>query len=447
MLDIKFVRENPDIVKQNIKNKFQDAKLPLVDEVIALDAENRRTIQEANDLRAEKNRCSKQIGVLMAHGQRAEAEEMKKKVAESAARLAELEKKEPELEAKIRKIMLLIPNIIDHSVPIGPDDSHNVEVQRFGEPVVPDFEIPYHTEIMEKFNGVDMDAAGRVSGNGFYYLMGDIARLHSAVLAYARDFMINKGFTYCIPPFMIHGNVVEGVMSQNDMDAMMYKIEGEDLYLIGTSEHSMIGKFIDQIIPEASLPQTLTSYSPCFRKEKGAHGIEERGVYRIHQFEKQEMIVVCRPEDSMAWYEKMWRFSVELFRSMEIPVRQLECCSGDLADLKVKSCDIEAWSPRQQKYFEVCSCSNLGDAQARRLRMRVKGADGRMYLPHTLNNTVVAPPRMLIAFLENHLQADGSVTIPEVLTWAVPRSLSPKNKKPTNIGASRICAAPRLIFS
>ena len=415
MLDIKFVRENPDIVKQNIKNKFQDAKLPLVDEVIALDAENRRTIQEANDLRAEKNRCSKQIGVLMAHGQRAEAEEMKKKVAESAARLAELEKMEPELEAKIRKIMLLIPNIIDHSVPIGPDDSHNVEVQRFGDPVVPDFEIPYHTEIMEKFNGVDMDAAGRVSGNGFYYLMGDIARLHSAVLAYARDFMINKGFTYCIPPFMIHGNVVEGVMSQNDMDAMMYKIEGEDLYLIGTSEHSMIGKFIDQIIPEASLPQTLTSYSPCFRKEKGAHGIEERGVYRIHQFEKQEMIVVCRPEDSMAWYEKMWRFSVELFRSMEIPVRQLECCSGDLADLKVKSCDIEAWSPRQQKYFEVCSCSNLGDAQARRLRMRVKGADGRMYLPHTLNNTVVAPPRMLIAFLENHLQADGSVTIPEVL--------------------------------
>ena len=415
MLDIKFVRENPDIVKQNIKNKFQDAKLPLVDEVIALDAENRRTIQEANDLRAEKNRCSKQIGVLMAHGQRAEAEEMKKKVAESAVRLAELEKKEPELEAKIRKIMLVIPNIIDPSVPIGTDDSHNVEAHRFGEPVVPDFEIPYHTEIMEKFNGVDMDAAGRVSGNGFYYLMGDIARLHSAVLAYARDFMINKGFTYCIPPFMIHGNVVEGVMSQNDMDAMMYKIEGEDLYLIGTSEHSMIGKFIDQIITEASLPQTLTSYSPCFRKEKGAHGIEERGVYRIHQFEKQEMIVVCRPEDSMAWYEKMWRFSVELFRSMEIPVRQLECCSGDLADLKVKSCDIEAWSPRQQKYFEVCSCSNLGDAQARRLRMRVKGADGRMYLPHTLNNTVVAPPRMLIAFLENHLQADGSVTIPEVL--------------------------------
>lgn len=415
MLDIRFIRENPEIVKQNIRNKFQDSKLPLVDEVIELDAENRRTIQEANDLRAEKNRLSKQIGVLMAHGQREEAEETKKKVAESAARLAELEKAEPELEEKIRKIMLLIPNIIDPSVPIGPDDSHNVEVERFGEPKVPDFEIPYHTQIMESFNGVDMDAAGRVSGNGFYYLMGDIARLHSAVLAYARDFMIAKGFTYCIPPFMIHGNVVEGVMSQNDMDAMMYKIEGEDLYLIGTSEHSMIGKFIDQMIPEASLPQTLTSYSPCFRKEKGAHGIEERGVYRIHQFEKQEMIVVCRPEDSMAWYEKMWRYSVELFRSMDIPVRQLECCSGDLADLKVKSCDIEAWSPRQQKYFEVCSCSNLGDAQARRLRMRVKGADGKTYLPHTLNNTVVAPPRMLIAFLENNLQADGSVKISEVL--------------------------------
>ena len=415
MLDIRFIRENPEIVKQNIRNKFQDSKLPLVDEVIELDAENRRTIQEANDLRAEKNRLSKQIGVLMAHGQREEAEETKKKVAESAARLAVLEKAEPELEEKIRKIMLLIPNIIDPSVPIGPDDSHNVEVERFGEPKVPDFEIPYHTQIMESFNGVDMDAAGRVSGNGFYYLMGDIARLHSAVLAYARDFMIAKGFTYCIPPFMIHGNVVEGVMSQNDMDAMMYKIEGEDLYLIGTSEHSMIGKFIDQMIPEANLPQTLTSYSPCFRKEKGAHGIEERGVYRIHQFEKQEMIVVCRPEDSMAWYEKMWRYSVELFRSMDIPVRQLECCSGDLADLKVKSCDIEAWSPRQQKYFEVCSCSNLGDAQARRLRMRVKGADGKTYLPHTLNNTVVAPPRMLIAFLENNLQADGSVKIPEVL--------------------------------
>ncbi len=415
MLDIRFIRENPEIVKQNIRNKFQDSKLPLVDEVIELDAENRRTIQEANDLRAEKNRLSKQIGVLMAHGQREEAEATKKKVAESAARLAVLEKAEPELEEKIRKIMLLIPNIIDPSVPIGPDDSHNVEVERFGEPKVPDFEIPYHTQIMESFNGVDMDAAGRVSGNGFYYLMGDIARLHSAVLAYARDFMIAKGFTYCIPPFMIHGNVVEGVMSQNDMDAMMYKIEGEDLYLIGTSEHSMIGKFIDQMIPEANLPQTLTSYSPCFRKEKGAHGIEERGVYRIHQFEKQEMIVVCRPEDSMAWYEKMWRYSVELFRSMDIPVRQLECCSGDLADLKVKSCDIEAWSPRQQKYFEVCSCSNLGDAQARRLRMRVKGADGKTYLPHTLNNTVVAPPRMLIAFLENNLQADGSVKIPEVL--------------------------------
>ena len=415
MLDIRFVRENPDIVKQNLKNKYQEQKLPLVDEVIALDAENRRTIQEANDLRAEKNRCSKQIGVLMAHGQRAEAEEMKKKVAESAARLAELEKLEPVLEEKIRKIMMVIPNIIDKSVPIGPDDSCNVEVERFGEPRVPDFDIPYHTEIMERLGGIDMDAAGRVSGNGFYYLMGDVARLHSAVLAYARDFMINRGFTYCIPPFMIHGNVVEGVMSQNDMDAMMYKIEGEDLYLIGTSEHSMIGKFIDQIIPEASLPQTLTSYSPCFRKEKGAHGIEERGVYRIHQFEKQEMIVVCRPEESMEWYEKMWRYSVELFRSMEIPVRQLECCSGDLADLKVKSCDIEAWSPRQKKYFEVCSCSNLGDAQARRLRMRVKGADGKIYLPHTLNNTVVAPPRMLIAFLENHLESDGSVTIPEVL--------------------------------
>ena len=415
MLDIRFIRENPEIVKQNIRNKFQDSKLPLVDEVIELDAENRRTIQEANDLRAEKNRLSKQIGVLTAHGQREEAEATKKKVAESAARLAVLEKAEPELEEKIRKIMLIIPNIIDPSVPIGPDDSHNVEVERFGEPKIPDFEIPYHTQIMESFNGVDMDAAGRVSGNGFYYLMGDIARLHSAVLAYARDFMIAKGFTYCIPPFMIHGNVVEGVMSQNDMDAMMYKIEGEDLYLIGTSEHSMIGKFIDQMIPEASLPQTLTSYSPCFRKEKGAHGIEERGVYRIHQFEKQEMIVVCRPEDSMAWYEKMWRYSVELFRSMDIPVRQLECCSGDLADLKVKSCDIEAWSPRQQKYFEVCSCSNLGDAQARRLRMRVKGADGKTYLPHTLNNTVVAPPRMLIAFLENNLQADGSVKIPEVL--------------------------------
>ena len=414
MLDIRFVRENPDIVKQNLKNKYQEQKLPLVDEVIALDAENRRTIQEANDLRAEKNRCSKQIGVLMAHGQRAEAEEMKKKVAESAARLAELEKLEPVLEEKIRKIMMVIPNIIDKSVPIGPDDSCNVEVERFGEPRVPDFDIPYHTEIMERLGGIDMDAAGRVSGNGFYYLMGDVARLHSAVLAYARDFMINRGFTYCIPPFMIHGNVVEGVMSQNDMDAMMYKIEGEDLYLIGTSEHSMIGKFIDQIIPEASLPQTLTSYSPCFRKEKGAHGLEERGVYRIHQFEKQEMIVVCKPEDSKMWFDKLWQNTVDLFRSMDIPVRTLECCSGDLADLKVKSVDVEAWSPRQKKYFEVGSCSNLGDAQARRLKIRVNGENGK-YFAHTLNNTVVAPPRMLIAFLENNLQADGSVRIPKVL--------------------------------
>ncbi len=420
MLDIRFVRENPEIVRENIKKKFQDAKLPLVDEVLELDEKNRAAITEASELRASRNTLSKQIGMLMGQAKKdsskaAEAEAIKAQVKKNADRLAELEALEEQYAARIRTIMLNIPNIIDPSVPIGPDDSHNVEVQRFGEPVVPDFEIPYHTEIMERFNGVDMDAAGRVSGNGFYYLMGDIARLHSAVLAYARDFMINKGFIYCIPPFMIHGNVVEGVMSQTDMDAMMYKIEGEDLYLIGTSEHSMIGKFIDQIIPEESLPQTLTSYSPCFRKEKGAHGIEERGVYRIHQFEKQEMIVVCRPEDSMDWYEKMWRFSVELFRSMEIPVRQLECCSGDLADLKVKSCDIEAWSPRQKKYFEVCSCSNLGDAQARRLKMRVKGADGKMYLPHTLNNTVVAPPRMLIAFLENHLQADGSVTIPEVL--------------------------------
>ena len=420
MLDIRFVRENPEIVKENIKKKFQDAKLPLVDEVLELDEKNRAAITEASELRASRNTLSKQIGMLMGQAKKdpskaAEAEAIKAQVKKNADRLAELEALEEQYAARIRTIMLNIPNIIDPSVPIGPDDSHNVEVQRFGEPVVPDFEIPYHTEIMERFNGVDMDAAGRVSGNGFYYLMGDIARLHSAVLAYARDFMINKGFIYCIPPFMIHGNVVEGVMSQTDMDAMMYKIEGEDLYLIGTSEHSMIGKFIDQIIPEESLPQTLTSYSPCFRKEKGAHGIEERGVYRIHQFEKQEMIVVCRPEDSMDWYEKMWRFSVELFRSMEIPVRQLECCSGDLADLKVKSCDIEAWSPRQKKYFEVCSCSNLGDAQARRLKMRVKGADGKMYLPHTLNNTVVAPPRMLIAFLETHLQADGSVTIPEVL--------------------------------
>ena len=420
MLDIRFVRENPEIVKENIKKKFQDAKLPLVDEVIELDEKNRAAITEASELRASRNSLSKQIGMLMGQAKKdpsklEEAEAIKAQVKANAERLVELEKLEEEYAERINAIMLTIPNIIDPSVPIGPDDSHNVEVERFGEPVTPDYPIPYHTEIMERFDGVDMDSAGRVSGNGFYYLMGDIARLHSAVLAYARDFMIDKGFIYCIPPFMIHGNVVTGVMSQTDMESMMYKIEGEDLYLIGTSEHSMIGKFIDRIIPEETLPQTLTSYSPCFRKEKGAHGIEERGVYRIHQFEKQEMIVVCKPEDSMAWYEKMWRYSVELFRSMEIPVRQLECCSGDLADLKVKSCDIEAWSPRQQKYFEVCSCSNLGDAQSRRLKMRVKGEDGKMYLPHTLNNTVVAPPRMLIAFLENHLQADGSITIPEVL--------------------------------
>ena len=420
MLDIKFVRENPDTVKENIKKKFQDEKLPLVDEVIDLDVKYRAAMTEANELRASRNALSKKVGQLMGQAKKdpsklAEAEEAKAQVKANADRLAELETLHDELAVRIRKIMLTIPNIIDPSVPIGPDDSANVEVEHFGEPVVPDFDIPYHTEIMESFNGVDMDSAGRVSGSGFYYLMGDIARLHSAVTAYGRDFMIDKGFTYCIPPFMIHGNVVEGVMSQTDMDAMMYKIEGEDLYLIGTSEHSMIGKFIDQILPEASLPQTLTSYSPCFRKEKGAHGIEERGVYRIHQFEKQEMIVVCKPEESRDWYEKMWRYSVELFRNLEIPVRQLECCSGDLADLKVKSCDIEAWSPRQKKYFEVCSCSNLGDAQARRLKIRVKGEDGKMYLPHTLNNTVVAPPRMLIAFLENHLQADGSVTIPEVL--------------------------------
>ena len=419
MLDIRFVRENPELVKENIKKKFQDAKLPLVDQVVALDQENRRTIQEAQDLRTARNAKSKQVGMLMGQAKKdpsklAEAEALKAEVKADADRLAWLEGREAELAEQIRHIMLQIPNIIDPSVPIGPDDSCNVEVQRFGEPAVPDFEIPYHTQIMESFDGIDMDAAGRVSGSGFYYLMGDIARLHEAVLAYARDFMMDKGFTFCIPPFMIHGNVVEGVMSQTEMDAMMYKIEGEDLYLIGTSEHSMIGKFIDQILPEDKLPQTLTSYSPCFRKEKGAHGIEERGVYRIHQFEKQEMVVVCRPEDSMAWYEKMWRYSVELFRSMDIPVRQLECCSGDLADLKVKSCDIEAWSPRQQKYFEVCSCSNLGDAQARRLKMRVKGEKG-MYLPHTLNNTVVAPPRMLIAFLENNLQADGSVKIPAPL--------------------------------
>ncbi len=420
MLDIKFLRENPEIVKENIKKKFQDAKLPLVDEVIDLDVKFRAAMTEANELRASRNALSKKVGQLMGQAKKdpsklEEAEAAKAAVKANADRLAELEKLNDELGARIRQIMLTIPNIIDESVPIGPDDSANVEVERFGEPLVPDYDIPYHTEIMESFNGIDMDAAGRVSGSGFYYLMGDIARLHSAMTAYGRDFMIDRGFTYCVPPFMIHGNVVEGVMSQTDMDSMMYKIEGEDLYLIGTSEHSMIGKFIDQILPEASLPQTLTSYSPCFRKEKGAHGIEERGVYRIHQFEKQEMIVVCRPEESRDWYEKMWRYSVELFRSLEIPVRQLECCSGDLADLKVKSCDIEAWSPRQQKYFEVCSCSNLGDAQARRLKIRVKGEDGRMYLPHTLNNTVVAPPRMLIAFLENHLQADGTVTIPEVL--------------------------------
>ena len=420
MLDIKFIRENPDAVRANITKKFQDAKLPLVDQVLALDEENRAAVSEANELRANRNALSKQVGMLMGQAKKdpsklEEAEAVKAQVKANADRLAELEAKETELAQQIRHIMLQIPNIIDPSVPIGPDDSCNVEVQRFGEPVVPDFEIPYHTQIMESFNGIDMDAAGRVSGNGFYYLMGDIARIHEGVLAYARDFMIGKGFIFCIPPFMIHGNVVEGVMSQTEMDAMMYKIEGEDLYLIGTSEHSMIGKFIDQIIPEDSLPQTLTSYSPCFRKEKGAHGIEERGIYRIHQFEKQEMIVVCRPEESADWYEKLWQYSVELFRSMEIPVRQLNCCSGDRADLKVKSGDIEAWSPRQQKYFEVCSCSNLGDAQARRLHIRIKGKDGKNYLAHTLNNTCVAPPRMLIAFLENHLQADGSVTIPKVL--------------------------------
>ena len=415
MIDINLIRKTPDVVRENIRKKFQDSKLPLVDEVIELDRKNREAMQQADSLRNQRKVLSKEIGGLMKQGKKDEAEATKAKVNEMAEELARLEQLEEEYAAEIKKRMQVIPQIIDPSVPIGKDDSENVEVECFGEKTKADFEIPYHTDIMAKFNGIDKEAAGRVSGNGFYYLMGDIARLHSAVLAYARDFMINKGFTYCIPPFMIHGNVVEGVMSQTEMDAMMYKIEGEDLYLIGTSEHSMIGKFIDQIIPEDKLPQTLTSYSPCFRKEKGAHGIEERGVYRIHQFEKQEMVVVCKPEDSMAWYEKMWRFSVELFRSMEIPVRQLECCSGDLADLKVKSCDIEAWSPRQKKYFEVCSCSNLGDAQARRLKMRVKGEDGKMYLPHTLNNTVVAPPRMLIAFLENHLQADGSVTIPEVL--------------------------------
>ena len=414
MLDIKFLRNNPDIVKQNIKNKFQDEKLPLVDEVIELDHRNREIKQEVETLRAEKNKASKQIGAMMAQKKLEEAEALKKKVAESAGRIDELSEEEKEVEEKIRKILMVIPNIIDPSVPIGKDDSENVELERFGEPVVPDFEIPYHTEIMESFNGIDLDSARRVAGNGFYYLMGDIARLHSAVLAYARDFMINRGFTYCVPPFMIRSNVVTGVMSFAEMDAMMYKIEGEDLYLIGTSEHSMIGKFINTQLTEDQLPQTLTSYSPCFRKEKGAHGIEERGVYRIHQFEKQEMIVVCKPEDSMEWYDKLWKNTVDLFRSMDIPVRTLECCSGDLADLKVKSVDVEAWSPRQKKYFEVGSCSNLGDAQARRLGIRVKGENGN-YFAHTLNNTVVAPPRMLIAFLENNLQADGSVRIPEVL--------------------------------
>ena len=415
MIDIKFLRENPDIVKQNIKNKFQDHKLGLVDEVIELDASSRTVQQEADDLRANRNRISKQIGALMGQGKKEEAMALKEQVAKDAERLTELEAQEGERQEKIKKIMMTIPNSIDPSVPIGKDDSENVEVERFGEPVVPDFEIPYHTEIMEKFDGIDLDSARKVAGNGFYYLKGDIARLHSAVLAYARDFMIDRGFTYCIPPYMIRSNVVTGVMSFDEMDAMMYKIEGEDLYLIGTSEHSMIGSFIDTMIDEEQLPKTLTSYSPCFRKEKGAHGIEERGVYRIHQFEKQEMIVVCKPEDSMMWYEKLWQNTVDLFRSLDIPVRTLECCSGDLADLKVKSVDVEAWSPRQKKYFEVGSCSNLGDAQARRLKIRVKGADGKKYLAHTLNNTVVAPPRMLIAFLENNLNADGTVNIPKAL--------------------------------
>ena len=415
MLDIKFLRENPDVVKKNIENKFQNEKLPLVDEVIELDQKKRDAQQEADSLRANRNKISKEIGALMGQGKKEEAEEAKKKVAESASRLSELEVLEKEYDEKILKNMMVIPNIIDPSVPIGKDDSENVEITRYGEPVVPDFEIPYHTEIMESFDGIDLDAAGRVAGNGFYYLMGDIARLHSAVLAYARDFMINRGFTYCVPPFMIRSNVVTGVMSFAEMDAMMYKIEGEDLYLIGTSEHSMIGKFIDTIVPEEQLPKTLTSYSPCFRKEKGAHGIEERGVYRIHQFEKQEMIVVCKPEESKMWFDKLWQNTVDLFRSMDIPVRTIECCSGDLADLKVKSYDVEAWSPRQKKYFEVGSCSNLGDAQARRLKIRVKGKDGKKYFAHTLNNTVVAPPRMLIAFLENNLREDGSVAIPEVL--------------------------------
>ncbi|MBQ6264689.1 MAG: serine--tRNA ligase [Clostridia bacterium] len=414
MLDIKFVRENPDVVKENIKKKFQDSKLPLVDEAIKLDADFRAAKTRADNLRAEKNKVSKQIGALMAQGKKDEAEQVKQQVANYAAELAELEKLEPELEEKLKKVMMVIPNIIDDSVPVGKDDSENVEIEKFGEPVVPDFEIPYHTEIMEKFCGIDLDSARRVAGEGFYYLMGDIARVHSAVIAYARDFMINRGFTYCVPPFMIRSNVVTGVMSFAEMDAMMYKIEGEDLYLIGTSEHSMIGKYIDTIIPEDSLPHCLTSYSPCFRKEKGAHGIEERGVYRIHQFEKQEMIVVCKPEESRIWFDKLWQNTVDLFRSLDIPVRTLECCSGDLADLKVKSIDVEAWSPRQKKYFEVGSCSNLSDAQARRLKIRVDGKDGK-YFAHTLNNTVVAPPRMLIAFLENNLQADGSVLIPKVL--------------------------------
>ena len=415
MLDIKFVRNNPDVVKQNIKNKFQDEKLPLVDEVIELDQKNRDIKGEVEALRAEKNKISKQIGACMAQGKKEEAEELKRKVAESAARIEELSKEEKEVEEKLKQNMMIIPNIIDPSVPIGKDDSQNVEIEKFGEPFVPDFEIPYHTEIMEAFDGIDLESAGRVAGNGFYYLMGDIARIHSSVLAYARDFMINRGFTYCVPPFMIRSNVVTGVMSFAEMDSMMYKIEGEDLYLIGTSEHSMIGKFIDTMLEEKQLPQTLTSYSPCFRKEKGAHGIEERGVYRIHQFEKQEMIVVCKPEESKIWYDKLWQNTVDLFRSLDIPVRTLECCSGDLADLKVKSCDVEAWSPRQKKHFEVGSCSNLGDAQARRLGIRVKGEDGTKYFAHTLNNTVVAPPRMLIAFLENNLQEDGSVKIPKAL--------------------------------
>ena len=415
MIDIKFLRENPDVVKENIKKKFQDKKLPLVDEVIELDAKSRAAKQEADDLRAKRNQLSKQIGGLMKEGKKQEAEAVKAQVAEFAERLAELEEQEKQYSEQVTKDMMMIPNIIDPSVPIGPDDSCNVEIEKFGEPVVPDFEIPYHTDIMSRFDGIDLDAAGKVAGNGFYYLMGDIARLHSAVISYARDFMIDRGFTYCVPPFMIRSNVVTGVMSFEEMDAMMYKIEGEDLYLIGTSEHSMIGKFIDTINEEEKLPYTLTSYSPCFRKEKGAHGIEERGVYRIHQFEKQEMIVVCKPEESKMWYDKLWQNTVDLFRSMDIPVRTLECCSGDLADLKVKSCDVEAWSPRQKKYFEVGSCSNLGDAQARRLKIRVKGADGTKYFAHTLNNTVVAPPRMLIAFLENNLNEDGSVNIPTVL--------------------------------